>query len=112
MFFQDHEKQIYSPPGCDQKFDPLALDRALTKASGGRLNEWLQAWSPESEGDVSAEGKRKTSVEQADAEELLVEAARKAFGLPPFPESTSAQALEYLLDYLWWMEGKGVRATR
>ena len=32
MFFEDHEKKIYSPASRpDLQFDPLAVDRALTR---------------------------------------------------------------------------------
>lgn len=111
MFFHDHEKQIYSPEGSDQKFDPLALDRALTVASGGRLNDLLKQWQPvpEGQGDVSPDGIARDAVARAEAETELALIARKAFGVPEFPAATDAHALELLCDFLWWMEGKGGR---
>lgn len=111
MFFQEHEKQIYSPQGSDHKFDPLALDRALVTASGGRLNVLLKQWQPlpDGEGDVSADGKARDAVARAEAETELAAVARKVFSVPDFPDATDAHALELLCDFLWWMEGKGVR---
>lgn len=109
MFFADHEKQIYSPPGSDLKFDPLALDRALTLASEGRLNDLLGQWCPGEGGDVSQGAPARSAVASAEAEAELVAVARKAFQLPAFPDCPDALALEHLCDFLWWMEKKGVR---
>lgn len=111
MFFADHEKRIYSPEGSDLKFDPLALDRSLTLATGGKLAELVAQWQPPEEGtgDVSKDAPARNAVASAEAEEVLVLAARKAFGLPAFPDVTDAVALEYLSDFLWWMEKKGER---
>src|SRR5262249_43332767 len=110
MFFADHEKRIYSPEGCPRAFDPLALDRALTRASGGRRGDLLAAWQATdvSTGDVSEPAASRT-LAGAAAEEDLVRAARVAFDLPDFPACCDATALEYLCDYLEWMEKKGSR---
>lgn len=112
MFFADHEKRIYSPEGSDLKFDPLALDRALTRASDGRLNDLLEAWQAGdlARGDVS-ESKASRALVVAEAEGELARVARSAFGLPDFPECCDATALEYLCDFLGWMEGKGSRGS-
>lgn len=118
MHFQDHEKRIYTPESRpDLKLDPLAVDRALTKASGGQLSTLLKQWQPVERdasgvpltGDISDNGANAELV-RAAAEEKLAAIAREVFGFKPFPESTDAEALEVLLDYLWWMEGKGVTA--
>lgn len=109
--FQDHEKQIYSPPGSDRKFDPLSLSRALVRATGGRLNALLVEWAAGADGlgDVSKGAAERDAVTSAAAEEQLVAAAREAFGLPAFPEVLDGTALEWLSDFLGWMEKKGVR---
>lgn len=111
MFFQDHEKQIYSPQGSDKKFDPLAIDRNLVIASDGRLNDLLKQWRASSDGlgDVSKDSQRNNAIQSAMAEEALARAARLVFGLPDFPDCTDAAALEWLCDYLDYMEGKGQR---
>lgn len=111
MFFADHEKQIYSPEGSDLKFDPLAVERALIIASEGRINDLLKQWTPPEEGtgDVSPGAETRDALARALAEQELSVIARKAFSLPDFPASTDATALELLVDFLWWMEKKGVR---
>lgn len=113
MFFEPHEKTIYSPEGSDKKFDPLAVERALTIATGGKLNDLLTQWRAASDGlgDISPEGKAQSRVAAAEAEGQLAAVARAAFGLPPFPDCTDADALEWLCDYLRWMEGKGSRGS-
>lgn len=51
MFFNDCDKRIYkSPTGRD--YDPLAVHRQLTVASGGLLNDWLAAWTATDAGVV------------------------------------------------------------
>lgn len=118
MFFEDHEKKIYSPASRpDLQFDPLAVDRALTRHSGGRFSALLDDWRPVElgpdglplEGDISAQGLLDAAVGRAKAEEELVAIARKAFGLPDFPDCLDGAVLEILTDYLWWMEKKGQR---
>lgn len=111
MFFAEHEKTIYQPPDSARKFDPLALDRALTIHSGGKVNEWLKLWQGGDSGDVSPGGRAEAAVMAAEAEGKLAELSRAAFGLPEFPEATDAHALEWLCDYLRWMEGKGSRGS-
>src|SRR5262249_33606143 len=112
MFFEEHERTIYSPAlQPDKRFDPLAVDRALVVATGGQLDKLLKLWQPVTtdQGDISAEGQAQAKVEYAKAEEVLCAAARKVFGIPAFPEATDAVALEVLVDYLRWMQGKGSR---
>lgn len=119
MFFQAHEKAIYSPPESDRKYDPLAVERSLRLASNGSLSDLLADWraGTDGRGDVSSDPDRAKEIARADAvtsaraEEELVRVSRIAFGLPPFPESTDAVALEYLSDYLEWMAGKGTRGS-
>lgn len=113
MFFEDHLKQIYSPKGSELKFDPLVLDRALVAESEGRLNDLLIQWRAGTDGlgDVSDGAKYDNAVMSADAEDELVRIARGAFGLPEFPDCLDATALEYLCDFLEWMEGKGTRGS-
>lgn len=112
MFFKDHEKAVYAPPGHpagDAKFDPLALDRALVRATGGKLADLLRQHAAGSDGlgDVSPEGQAANALMSADAEEQLVRAARAAFALPDFPACTDGAALDLLWHYLAYMEGKG-----
>jgi len=111
MFFPDHEKLIYAPPGFDTKLDPLAVDRALRIASNGTLAGLLSDWQSASDGlgDISQGSTSANDVLSARAEETLVRVAREAFGLPPFPDCTDGVALEVLCDYLEWMAGKGKR---
>ena len=113
MFFEPHLKLIYSPPNSDKQYDPLALDRAMTYHSGGKINDILKAWNASSDGlgDVGPGAREAKEVMTAQAEASLVEIARKMFGLPDFPECFDATALECLSDYLEWMEGKGRRAA-
>lgn len=109
--FQPHEKTIYTPPGSDRKFDPLSLSRSLVAATGGRLNSLLVEWAAgvDGQGDVSKGAAERDAVTSAAAEGELARAARAAFGLPEFPECLDATALEYLEDFLGWMEKKGSR---
>jgi hypothetical protein len=44
MFFEEHEKRIYSPPNSESKYDPLAVERALRIESGGRLSALIRDW--------------------------------------------------------------------
>lgn len=114
MFFTDREKQIYVPPGATEgtAYDPLALDNYLTYLSGGRLAEWVdmvnrgRAKPGEELGDVSPDGKAKSKADGAMAELELAKIARQAFSLPQFPECLDAQALEWLYDFLGWLEKK------
>lgn len=111
MFFADHEKSIYSPPGSDLKFDPLALDRAITRESGGRLLELWVEWEAKP-GDAFTSGvltAAEAALRSAAAEAELVGAARRAFGLPDWPDCPDATALEYLVDFREWMAKKGTR---
>lgn len=114
MFFQEHEKLVYHPPLAppDHKgYDPLAVDRALTAITGGKLADLIEDWKAPGQdtGDVSPEGKAKARVYAAAAEGELAKASRAVFGLPEFPECTDGVALEYLCHYLEYMEGKGSR---
>jgi hypothetical protein len=113
MIFAEHERAIYSPEGSDDRYDPLALARALTVASGGRLNAMLADWRGgfEDAGDVSPDGRAAALVASAEAEAHLAAVARLVFGVPDFPAATDAVALELLCDYLGWMEKKGERAA-
>lgn len=114
MFFEEHEKQIYTPPGSDRAYDPLAIDRALTVATGGNLPGLVADWKAGSDGqgDVSDGAAARDAVTSAKAEEVLAAASRAAFGLPAFPQCTDGVALEYLADYLTYMAGKGRRESR
>lgn len=113
MFFEDHEKLIYSPEGSDKKFDPLALDRALRKVSNNQLGKLIDAWkAPDSdEGDISESGRLATVLSSDEAEESLASIARTVFDLPAFPDCTDAVALEYLCQYLDWCKKKGMKDT-
>lgn len=113
MFFEDHEKKVYTPTGTSFKFDPLAIDRALRVATGNRLARLVTAWKAidSDEGDISEDGVQKKILASCEAEELLAGAARAAFGLPQFPDCTDAEALEMLCDYLDWVKKKGTRES-
>ena len=111
MFFEDHEKRIYTPTGSDKKYDPLALDRALQLATDFRLAQLVEAWKvpDKDEGDISPEGRLRKRREACVAEAELAKAARTAFGLPDFPECTDGTALELLCDWLDYFKKKGNR---
>lgn len=113
MFFEDHEKLIFSPEGSDQKFDPLALDRALRKESGNRLSKLIETWKlvDRDEGDVSEDGRYKTMLASDEAEAELANIARRAFHLPNFPDCTDGFALEWLCQYLDWCKKKEMKDT-
>jgi len=120
MFFEDHQKMIYTPsPGClpdgraSQKFDPLAIDRALMVATGNALARLVEDWKAvdRDEGDISPQGRAATIERSCRAEETLANAARVAFALPAFPDCTDAVALELLCDYLEWLKKKGTRES-
>jgi hypothetical protein len=113
MFFADHEKLVYAPAGSDLALDPLALDRRLTLATGGRLHDLWSDWKAR-EGDASVAGTNMTAAEAAltaaRAEEQIAAAARLAFGLPAFPDGPpDAVVLEYLCDFQDWLKKKGRR---
>lgn len=116
MFFEDHEKRIYTPNviGSESRqYDPIRLDNLLTIMSKGKLPTLLADAQPDDgKGDVSVEGKRERSVARAAAEMELAAITRKAFDLPSFPECTDALALEHLYDYLEYMSKKGMRLAR
>lgn len=125
MFFTDREKAIYEAPD-GRRFDPLRVDRTLTVASGGQLDQWIATrnavvrapilnpdGTPTGEyelltGDVSAAGKATAAVEAARAEIMLADAARVGFDYRPFPDGPpDAVVLETLYHFLGWLEGKG-----
>ena len=112
MFYQDHEKTIYSPPSTELKYDPLAVHRKLLTATGNKFDELWAAWcgADSDLGDVSIPRDQRV-LESLDAEGKLAHAARAAFDLKPFPDTLDATALEYLRDFVRWMEGKGQRVT-
>lgn len=112
MFYQEHEKKIYSPEGSDKSYDPLALHRSLVTETGGKFDELWVDWTCVSSdsGDVS-EPQSQKELASALAEGELVRAARKAFKLPEFPDCLDAVVLEYLRDFVEWLEGKGQRAA-
>ena len=115
MFYPEHVRKIYRPAFADENtmYDPLAVERTLVRATRGNLAGLVSDWQAPSDGvgDVSEGSRERNALTSAEAEEQLVRAARAAFSLPPFPESPDAVALEYLLDFLEWMEGKGLRAA-
>lgn len=119
MFFTDREKAIYTPPHADRPFDPLALSNLLTVHSGNRLHDLIADHN--AHGDVlraSADEEAKgldprpraevdeAAVLTAKADLELAGVARKAFGLPEFPDCTDAIALEMLFHFLDWLEKK------
>lgn len=113
MFFEDHEKQIFTIEGSDKKFDPLGIDRALRKESGNQLGKLIETWkaADSDEGDISEEGQLKTVIASDEAEARLANIARSVFGLPQFPDCTDGTALEWLCQYLDWCKKKEMKDT-
>jgi hypothetical protein len=113
MFFEEHQKLIFSPQGSTEKFDPLALDRLLRKESNNSLGRLIDAWkAPDlDEGDISDTGRLATVLRSDEAEVELARISRIAFNLKDFPECTDAVALEYLCQYLDWCKKKGMKDT-
>ena len=141
MFYEDHEKLVYTPTGADPdkvRYDPLQLLNVLVVETEGNLYEWLEdrngpsadAADPTSlrgmdAGDVSPAGKKQKLVAAARAEVQLAHCARRAFGLlvryqdpntgetvtAPDPQYLDAHVLEWLMDFMEWLEKKGQRAA-
>ncbi len=114
MFFTDAQKLIFTSTVEEpKKFDPLALDRALRKASNNRLGYLIETWKAvdTDEGDISVDGRLQTVLESDKAEEALANIAREVFGLSPFPDCTDGVALEYLCEYLDWCKKKEMTDT-
>lgn len=106
MLFEDYERQIYSPEGSDEQFDPLAVLRHLEVACGGELAGLVADWKGAGDlGDVSA-GAAAGNLAAARAEDRLAAASRAAFRLPDFPDCLDATALEYLVGFLDWVKKK------
>lgn len=98
------EKDIYQCPVSGRFHDPLAVKRAVVLASKGRFNDAVAAWKGEDQ------------VDRANAEAVLVTAARAGLGLPPVDPKTGqgvtdAQAIEALTAFTKWCRGKGQRAA-
>lgn len=118
MFFEEHVRKIWSPAlNPELKFDPLSIDRELSRATNGKLADLIKQWDlqlgPDGRpavGDISDDGVKQAWIDRADAEITLARAARSAFNLPAFPDCTDAVALDMLVEWLWWMEGKGQAA--
>lgn len=112
MFYKEWERTIYQYG--DKKYDPLAIHRKLTEASGGKFNDLLRMWTAEKDGlgDVSPETRHQNAVISAQAEESLSKISRVAFDLPQFPECLDADALSYLRHFLEWIEGKDSQAGK
>lgn len=118
MFFTDREKQIYTPPGSAQQYDPLAVNHQLTIASENRLNnliidhnalhDVLELAEDDKKHGLTPQQDRidEAAILTAKADLELAQVARKAFGLPAFPDCLDATALEYLFNFLDWMEKK------
>lgn len=97
------DRQIYSHPGSDRKYDPMELRRRLVIHTEGRLNEWVAEFN-----DGESEYVR------ALAEEKLVAAARKSFELKPAVEAhgvTDQTVLDYLAHYLEWLSTPSVTTS-
>lgn len=93
------EQEIYKCPICDRYYDPLAVRRAVVLASAGKYNEAV------------AGRKGDDPVASAEAEALLVRAARAAFSLPAVDPATGAgwtdsQALDALGAFTRWLKAK------
>lgn len=120
MFFSDKEKQIYTPAGADPAvvhYDPLRVSNRLTLGTSGQLhalisdrNAYPEAFKQRAEVEKtgipgpSDEQMWEASVCTARAELVLPQAARHAFDLPD--DTLDAVALEYLFDFLGWLEKK------
>lgn len=113
MFFQDHEKLIFSLEGSDKKYDPLALDRAFRRESNGKFSALIDLWkaADRDEGDISQDGRLKTQLCSDQAEEELARISRLVFDLPLFPDCTDGVALEYMCQYLDWCKKKEMTDT-
>ena len=97
MTFSDAERSIYTCPVTGRKYDPLALKRAIVRASKGDFNALVRA------------------VPDDAAVEKLTAIARVAMGLNPIDVETGAgvldaDAYEALLAFTLWLKGKGPRA--
>jgi hypothetical protein len=102
--YDPKDKTIYQPAGSDLRFDPLELRRKFTLHTQNRLYELVAAFN-----DGESE------LVRVEAEETLVVAARKAFGLKGTTETggtCDATVLEYLAHYLEWLSTPFVPNTR
>ena len=111
MIFADHEKRIYPGP-LGKSYDPLALQREITFATGGNLAAVLDAWNAglpaaDGTGDAAIRRTPEQAVLAAQAEAKLAAVGRQVFGLPPFPEATDGEAIEALNAFWEYLEKKG-----
>jgi hypothetical protein len=119
MFFEEHEKQIYSVPFTlgkekePRQYDPLVIDSYLMIVSENKLNELIGDFNSVSSktGDIGADTKNKNQILHAHARLELARIARKVFTIPEPPECLDAHALEVLFDFVEWMEKKGKRES-
>jgi hypothetical protein len=113
MFFTDAERSIYKPAGLDAAHDPLVVLRKLQRATKFDFDAFLMDYNlgfPPEGGNIDQKEPTKAELERsAAAQEILAQAARAAFDLPAFPETTEAVALETLFDFLNYIEKKGSR---
>jgi hypothetical protein len=114
MFFEDHEKAIYSPHVegfTERQYDPLVVLRCLALETGNKLSTLVDTWNApcNEDGDVSVEGRARVEEAFHFAQQKLAHVSRKAFDLPEFPEATEGQVLEVLFDFLDYLEKKGQR---
>jgi len=85
---------IYSPPNSNRSFDPLDVRRKLIIHTNGELTKLIDLYN---DGD---------ELNKAIAEDRLILATRKTFGLPPLSEQngfSDETVLEYLAHFLEWL---------
>lgn len=105
--FPDKVKKIYKYR--DISYDPLLIDRKLVIESNNKLKELIILRNAviDNQGDVSPEGKNQAIIDASRAEIELARISIIVFSLPQ--ETLMADALEYLYDFLRWIEGKDER---
>lgn len=105
LLFTPDERGIFELPD-GSRHDPLAVERALVRATGGKLDRinaiLREDPHPDDHPDKAAQRQGK-----AEAEEMYLAAGRAAFNLAASPEVTDATVLD-ALDRFWeWLEKKG-----
>lgn len=100
--FTEQERTVYTCPVTGRKYDPLAVRRAIGRASGHKFN------------DLCADMASADPATRDAAEESLVRVARAALGLPAVGQDGSgvldADAYDALVAFTEYLRGKGRRA--
>lgn len=93
--YSTSDKQIYTLPNTNLKFDPLEVRRKFTLQTQGKFSDLVDAYN---EGE--------TELVRVEAEEALVRVTRSVFGLKGITEKDGvgdATVLNYLAHYLEWL---------